>query len=160
MRTAWERDFSALADEYFPGSSQKISKDSAARQQPVKQEAESDFWADSPRKYMFDGREWYFYSIGDLARALQKSPVTIRLWESQGYIPMPRRADAVDPDKEQRIYSRAQIEGIVRIAEEEGILGVARPRISQTQFAKRVAELFLLLSRLPCDGAVPVEETA
>jgi hypothetical protein len=159
VRTAWERDFAGLAEEYFPGSSQKISQVAEKKKTP-RQEDDSTSWADSPRKYMFDGREWYFYSIGDLARALQKSPVTIRLWESQGYIPMPRRAEALDPSKKQRIYSRAQIEGIVQIAEEEGILGVSHPRISKTDFAKRVAALFLRLSKLPCDGAVLVEEAA
>jgi hypothetical protein len=157
VRTAWERDFAGLAEEYFPGSSQKISQAADTPKKPV-QEDDSTSWADSPRRYLFEGRYYEFYSIGDLARALQKSPVTIRLWESQGFIPMPRRADAVDPDKEQRIYSRAQIEGIVEIAKEEGIFGVARPRLSQTRFAERVAALFLYLSRLPCDGAVLVEE--
>lgn len=154
--TGWEDDFSDIAEEYFPGSSRKITASSTKT--PAKEETHT--WDASPRKYAWNETIYEFFSVGHLAMALQKSAVTIRLWESQGYIPQTQRAPSEHPSKRQRIYSRAQIEGIVRIAAEEGILGEARPRLDRTRFKERVLDLFIELAHKPLNGAVPLEEAA
>lgn len=145
----WENRFNDLPD-YYPGSSKKIPRVGPC---VASTPAEDAAWDADPRTYEFRGVEYEFFSIGDLARALQKSPVTIRLWESRGFIPTPLRAPSEFPDKRQRIYSRAQVEGIVRIAAEEGILHGARPKIGQTKFQERVLDLFLELAKRPANGA-------
>ncbi|MFH9606838.1 MerR family transcriptional regulator [Streptomyces sp. NPDC017448] len=147
----WERNFSTLAEEYYPGSSKKIGR---PRSEPPLRTPEND-WSSSPRIYSVDGVDYEFFSIGDLAAALNRRPGTIRLWERQGHIPRGMRSPSSHTDKRQRIYTRPQVEGIRRIAEETGILHEARPRIEQTNFRSLVLDLFLALARQPLNGAVP-----
>jgi len=86
-----------------------------------------------------------FYSIGSLARALNRSPVTIRKWESKGVIPQP---DVADPAHARvlggqvRLYTREQIAGLRRIAAEEGILDETWKAVRHTNFTERAYELF------------------
>ncbi|MFE9834058.1 hypothetical protein ACFYP4_02745 [Streptomyces sp. NPDC005551] len=153
---SWEQSFQELAD-YYPGSSKRIE---AAAPKP-KATAPEPHWSDHPRVYSVDGKDYEFFTVRDLAAALQKAPVTIRLWESQGYLPMPLRGPSEHPSKRHRIYTRPQIEGIVRIAHEVGIFGQARPRVSETDFREKVLDLFLELARTrPLSGAVLLEEAA
>ncbi|MFI0265668.1 MerR family transcriptional regulator [Streptomyces luteogriseus] len=159
---SWEKDFSELAEEYFPGSSQKIPRRQPSELALVRSAPkEPESWDANPRKYEINGQLYEFFTIGHLAAALGKATVTIRLWEQQGFIPNPDRSPSAHADKRHRIYSRAQIEGIVRIAGEEGILYAARPRIRNTRFADRVLDLFIELAKSdPQNGAVPLEEAA
>ncbi|MFD4858454.1 hypothetical protein [Streptomyces atratus] len=150
----WEDQFSELADEYYPGSSKKISR---TRPELVEPSAETGVdWSSNPRTYVVDGHEYEFFSIGDLAAALNRRPGTIRLWERQGYIPEGLRSPSAHQEKRQRIYTRPQIEGIIRIAAEVGILGEARPRIEKTRFRELVLDLFLDLAKKPLSGAVRI----
>jgi hypothetical protein len=158
--TGWQEDFAGLADEYFPGSSQKIRRTEQPRPQAAVQ-IPLRIWDDRPRKGIVDGKAYEYFTIGHLAMALNRAPVTIRLWEQLGYIPLPERSDSEYADKRHRLYTRPQVEGIMRIAEEEGILHAKRPRIEQTRFAERVRKLFLELAQSdPLSGAVPLEEAA
>lgn len=150
----WEEQFSELAEDYYPGSSKKISRPQAESAESAP-EASND-WSSNPRTYVVDGNEYEFFSIGDLAAALDRRPGTIRLWERQGYIPEGIRSPSVHEGKRQRIYTRPQIEGIVRIAAEVGILGEARPRIEKTRFRELVLDLFLDLAKKPLSGAVQI----
>ena len=123
--------------------------------------AEHVDWHVKPRVYEVDGISYEFFSIGDLAAALGKATVTIRYWEYQGFIPKPTlRAPSAHVSKRHRLYTRPQIEGIVRIAAEEGILEEARPRIEKTRFQEKVLDLFLALAKDPLSGATPVEGAA
>lgn len=146
---SWENRFADLG-EYYPGSSKRIE-----RPAPTKPpEPASDLgWDANPRKGLLDGRTYEFFTIRHLAAALNRQPVTIRWWESKGFIPLGRRSESKYPDKRHRLYTRPQIEGIVRIAEEEGILHAAHPRIPETQFEKRVLDLFIDLAKQPHNGA-------
>jgi hypothetical protein len=74
--------------------------------------------------YSVGGVEKKFYSIGALAYALGRKPVTIRAWESKGWIP-PATFRTPAPRKEQipgaelkgrRLYSEAQIVFLVETA--------------------------------------------
>lgn len=97
------------------------------------------------RVYIVRGQETEFFTVGQLAKALGRQAVTIRKWELNGIIPR-ATFQAPNPKKDdrarRRLYSRAQAEGIVRIAIEEGIVGPGSTPISRTRFTERVTELF------------------
>ena len=68
-------------------------------------------------EYLVNGQPKRFYTIGAVAMALQRKPVTIRSWESKGWIP-PATFRTPPPRKEQipgkatkgrRLYSEAQV---------------------------------------------------
>jgi hypothetical protein len=153
---SWETGFEELA-EYYPGSSKKIQRNVSSDAQ--ERQPDTPAWDLKPRRlYELNGIKYEVFSIGDLAVALEKRPVTIRLWETKGFIPTTMRAPSNHQEKRQRIYSRAQIEGIVRIAQEEGILHQAKPRVEKTNFKEKVLDLFLELAELPMYGALPLDE--
>jgi hypothetical protein len=73
------------------------------------------------REYLIDGAPAKFYTVGALAKALGRSPVTIRSWEAKGWLPAasfrspPPRSQQI-PGKESRgarLYSRHQLEFLV-----------------------------------------------
>lgn len=89
--------------------------------------------------------EMELYTISEVAEALRRKPVTIRKWEREAVIPKatfvkPGRNG--DPRGRRRLYSRAQVEALVEIAESEGILYNLKANISQTGFKRRVFEAF------------------
>lgn len=150
----WEDDFADLG-EFYPGSSHRIPKPEPPEEKP----SASQEWDSSPRIYTVAGVDYEFFSIGDLAVALHKKSVTIRMWESAGYLPVAAdlRGPSLHVGKRHRIYTRPLIEGVVRIAAEEGILGKSRPRIKSTQFKEKLIKLFAELGKLPLYGAVPLD---
>lgn len=141
-------------DDYYPGSSERRGKPPALPPEPS-----GDSWDSSPRKFVIDGIAYEFFTIGDLAAALHRKPVTIRQWESVGLIPVTKlRSPSEHVSKRHRIYSRPLVEGILRIAAEEGILDEPRPRYAQTKFKEKVFALFRELSGVPLYGAIPLNE--
>jgi hypothetical protein len=109
---------------------------------------EATDWADKPLKYMVNGVEQEFFTIGHLARAIGYSVQSIRAWENTRLLPKsryrtptPRRANQpVHITKGRRLWTREQIEGIVRIASEEGVILNKKPPTQR--FAFRVQALF------------------
>jgi hypothetical protein len=86
-------------------------------------------WDRNPRIFMVKGVEQEFFTVGALAMALGKKPVTIRAWESNGVIPQ-ASFRAPTPKGEQvpgkavkglRLYSRAQVELLIEAARRFGI---------------------------------------
>lgn len=67
--------------------------------------------------YRINGAEIELFTIGEMAKALGKSPVTLRMWEREGWIPKatyrtptPRGKQIPDrPSKGRRLYSREQV---------------------------------------------------
>jgi hypothetical protein len=63
------------------------------------------------------GEDREFYSIGELAKAIGRTPVTVRSWESKGWLPAPRfrtpspRAEQLPGKamKGKRLYSAEQV---------------------------------------------------
>lgn len=147
----WDREFTELKDEalkeYYPGSAHPIIRH-PNRVPDVRVKASlavHDDWDTNPRVYRVDEKDTEFFTTGQLARALGREPVTIRKWEREGIIPLatfqvPGKNN--DPRGRRRLYSRAQVEGIVQIAAEEGMFTHRRKPLSQTQFKTRVLELF------------------
>lgn len=68
--------------------------------------------------YRIKGEDVELFTIGDLSAALNKRPVTIRMWESKGWIPRANwRSPAPQgeqipgkPAKGRRLYTRRQVE--------------------------------------------------
>jgi hypothetical protein len=129
------------------------SLDYPGRRQPVnrvtpKVQNEAVDWAAKPLKYMVGGEEREFFSIGHLAKALGYSVQSIRAWENTQLLPKsryrsPNQRRANQPEhltKGKRLWTREQIEGILRIASEEGVILNKKP--PTPRFAARVRVLF------------------
>lgn len=131
--------FKALTEEHYPGSKQK-------RREPAKKaekRREEERWDKNPRKLKVNGEDHEFFGIGALAKALNRKPVTIKMWETKGYIPLARFRTAVEGGKGHRLYTRRQIEGLQEIAREEGLLINDRRRSpGDTAFPARAEKLW------------------
>lgn len=138
---------SRFADINVPGRRKPANRD-----KPVKV-VETPDWDSKPVKYMVKGVMVEFFTIGHLARALGYSVQSIRAWEQQGLMPKsPYRSPK--PRKEQvpgatvkgrRLWTRAQIEGILRIAEEMGVVLNRKPPTKA--FAIKVNNLYAELTQ-------------
>lgn len=113
------------------------------------EEPDPDAWDAKPTTFVVDGQSCEFFSIGQLAQALGRSAITVRRWERIGVIPVanfrsPTRSVA---DKARRLYLREQVEWMLRIAHEEGLLvdrvskkgnPIPPANIGRTQFTNRL----------------------
>lgn len=132
--------------KFFPGSTTPLTIDSIKREQ----EDESADWDLKPFIFTVKGKEMQFFPIGALALALgNRSTNTLRAWEKEGILPKsvyvkPSR----DPRGRRRMYTRAMVEGLVKIAREEGVLWPHKGvKVGRTQFTARAVELFQQLNR-------------
>ena len=120
----------AFADlEYIPGSKKKRkeSDKKVSRRKPD----ESNGWDESPIVKTLGGQETEVFTIGALAHALEKSIVSVRLWERKGYIPRAPyrlRSKTLKGQKTggNRVYTRALIESAIEEFSKRGLLGTAR----------------------------------
>lgn len=134
--------------DYYPGSKQKVRNYRRDPLPPLDDTEKLDLG--TPRIYSVHGREVEFFTLGVLAFALNRKPVTIRKWEADGVLPKPRAVTPVsDPRGRRRLYTKGQILGLVKIAEEEGILlpsALGKWRdVTKTRFTERAVELFKTL---------------
>lgn len=90
---------------------------------------EPSSWDEKPIYYFFKGEEREFFVIRNLADAIGYSPQSIRKWEDRGLLPRSgyRAPSAQGPmaqgtRKGRRLWTRAQINAILQIAEEEGVI--------------------------------------
>jgi hypothetical protein len=78
-----------------------------------------------PKTYRIAGLDIELFTVGQLAKALGRKAITIRMWESQGWIPKATyRTPAPSgeqipgkPSKGRRLYSVAQLELLIAAAE-------------------------------------------
>lgn len=124
--------------ETYPGSRQKRRAVAGPR----------DTWAALPGKeFTLRGKQVKFYGISVLAGKLERGSAAMRKWERLGYLPpTPYRSPGVAPNGQRRMYTRAQIEGLVTIAKQEGLLGDYIRNVSATDFPTKAARLFKRLS--------------
>jgi hypothetical protein len=133
--------FADLRD--FPGKREPVNRKLA---EPV---PEFKPWDNNPRHYKVKGIDTEFFTVGHLAEALHRTPRTIRWWEDKGVLP-PATFRAPKPHKSQlkqvgdRLYSREQIEAVIKVAEEEGVLDGKPPKRS---FTEKVARAWLAIQR-------------
>ena len=126
-----------FSDVYYPGS--KRQRRAVAKPEP--KERDEDAWDANPQYLLVDGVPTELFTIGALAKALGREVVTMRLWERTGRIPMAkhRAAPSRNGATGRRLYTRAQVEGLMRIANEEGILGKPRAKWTRGFTEKAVA---------------------
>lgn len=111
-----------IEDLFYPGSKRRIPADRT----PPKAVVE-DAWDSHPVLLKVKGETKEFFTVGMLAQALGRRPATIREWEAKGHIPKAKfRTAAVDTAKQKRLYTRRQVEVMVKIAQEEGLMAVSR----------------------------------
>ncbi len=126
MSDFFEDTFAGLED-YYPGSKRK-------RREPVKiEKKETQSWEeDAIMKYLPNGTQVEMYTLGSLAKALNRSVKTLRAWIDLGHIPTsPYRMPATlgKNGKEyagRRLYSRRMVEATVDIFNTAGLMGVDR----------------------------------
>ena len=113
-------------DERYPGSKRK-------RREPLPADPDVDTsWDAKPLIKVMGGTEVEFYLLGSLAKALGKSPITIRLWERKAYIPrspyrLPSTVSAKGKETPgKRVFTRELIEIAVEEFGKRGLLGAAR----------------------------------
>lgn len=133
-------------DEFYPGSKMKRE----IRLPDPEPEPEIE-WPNG-RILTISGYEVECFTTGQLGGMLGgRRAVTIRAWEAEGILPksgyyVPGRDG--DVRGRRRYYTRRQVEGVLDIARDEGVLYPStRISISKTNFTKRVTELFLELRR-------------
>lgn len=81
------------------------------------------------KEYIINGEKQLFFTIGEVCKALGKRPVTLRMWESKGWIPKPSfRTPPPNgiqiPDKAQkgrRLYSQQQLDTLIDGVEQCGV---------------------------------------
>lgn len=127
------------AQDFYPGSSRPI-------QPRLNPEAQAVSVLDSlkPKVYTVGGKDVAFYTVGQLAAVLDRQAGTVRRWERDGIIPKATfRVPSDDPRGKRRLYTRAQVEGIAKIAAEEGLIPLGyKTDIKSTKFTLRVLDLF------------------
>jgi hypothetical protein len=125
----------AFADlEYVPGSKKK--RRDLDPKVSRRKSGESNGWDANPVIKTLSGVETEVFTIGALALALEKTIVTIRLWERKGYIPRAPyrlRSKTLKGEKTggNRVYTRALIESSIEEFNRRGLLGSARVEWSQ-----------------------------
>lgn len=144
MSDPFDEIFGEGEDRYYPGSKKKIPDSPPP---PPRRVADPGAWDEHPIIYKVKGQDVEFFTIGMVARALGRSAATLREWEAHGVIPKARyRTNSKDPKKARRLYTRAQVEGIVALAHEEGLMkGDRRP--IPASFTEKVLALFKRLER-------------
>lgn len=119
---------------------------SGARQSPrpvSRPQTELRDWAARPKRLRRrDGTVIEVYCIGALALALGKSSFTLRRWERLGHLPPTPLLQRVTGGPPRRLFTAAQIQGLVMIAEQEGLAGRKPACIAETHFTLRVTELY------------------
>jgi hypothetical protein len=140
--------FQDLRDEFYPHSTQRRRESQEmrrARMQTLHRKVrETEPWDTRPRSYTDPqtGVTIQLFPIGSLAKALHRKANTIRSWIDKGWIPKARFVTGpikgTRGDAGRRLWSRKQIEGMARIAEEEGLLDEKPTSITETNFTRRV----------------------
>lgn len=128
--------------------------DYPGKKQPKNRSSSKDSGGDDPFKflrttvYYVRGEEMAFYTIGELAKALNRKPVTIRQWEARGYIPTPTfRTPPPEGTqlpgktvKGRRLYSKQQVELLIYAVKH---FGLDNPRVENQDwvgFKKHIKE--------------------
>ncbi|MGW0626208.1 MerR family transcriptional regulator [Streptomyces sp. NPDC002758] len=145
-----DKAFAEIGEQFYPGSTRPLVRHrNRLNTEAAPSAADPGAWDAKPRKYVVAGVETEFFTVGDLAKALGRQPVTIRKWEREGVIP---KSTYQSPGKggdvrgRRRLYTRQQVEGMVRIAYEEGVLVSHQKPIKGTRFTERVIDLFKVLA--------------
>lgn len=140
VRDEIERSFTELKERFYPGSKQVRRALVEVSDEPAP-ETSTSRWDRNPQTHYINGRPMELFTIGALAEALNRRPVTLRAWEAKGYLP--KATFRSRGEKSKRLYMREQIEGLVALATEEGLIDPVKGRaIEKTRFPQRAHKLF------------------
>lgn len=143
-----EKEFADDLVEFYPGSSRPVVRHPNRNQKTTTVEPDKeDSWDAHPRSFRVGGKSHEFFTTGNLAQALNRRPGTIRSWEREGLLPKSIfQSPSKDPRGRRRLYTRAQVEGIIQIAMEEGLFqDQFHTPINKTAFTEKVLALFTKL---------------
>jgi hypothetical protein len=140
MSDAMLDSFRDLKD--YPG------KRAPALRQIKRKTAEAPGWDADPVYYVVKGERKEFFTIRHLAAALDYSQQSIRAWENSNLLPRsgfrspkPRKPTIGGRNtKGKRLWTRQQIEGLLRVAAEEKVIVNKQP--PTRAFAKKVSALW------------------
>lgn len=108
----------SILDEFYPGS--RVRRQQAPAPAP---RVEEDDLLGEGTFMTVRGQRVEFFGIGAVARAINRSAVTLRSWEANGIIPKSGFVKSgVDARGRRRLYSRAQAEAIIRLAKIHGVI--------------------------------------
>lgn len=134
------RESGESAVEFYPGTHRPIVRH-PNRAEPKKPDPSR--WDSHSVMLRVGGEPREFFTIGNLAQALDRKPNTIRMWERKGWIPKATyRKPGQTENGVRRLYTRAQIEGLLRIATEEGLMKGENCSVTATNFTERAFALF------------------
>lgn len=133
------------ADDNYPGSTKKRRAVAGPQEDP----APAGAWEGVAFvQFTYKGKLTRFYTVDVLADMLGRKSQTMRKWERLGYLPHTKyRKPGRGEHGKRRLYTRPVIDGVVRIAHEEGITTENR-NVSATNFPARVLALFQELNAL------------
>jgi hypothetical protein len=120
-----EETFAEL-DEFYPQSKRK------RRVQEKKVEVVSSSWEDEYYEKLIGGVTRKLYTLGSLAKALNRSPKTLRQWMDDGKFPSApyRLPDTTGSNGKvyagRRLYSKAMVDAVVKIFASAGLLNADR----------------------------------
>lgn len=103
----------------FPGK--RVPKNRPSTQKQLDSELEDRYKGAKGKTYIINGEKQTFYTIGEVCKALGKRPVTLRMWESKGWIPKPSfrtptpKSEQIPgkPVKGRRLYSQTQLDTLL-----------------------------------------------
>ena len=133
-----------------PGSRPRVQHKKAEPAPPK----EGPRWDAFPKVYRVDGKDMELFGVNALARALGRTTSTIKHWERKGWLPktnlrLPMQlrsgikkhyVQGMDV-RGRRLYTHAFIEGIVRLAEETGVIHPGT-YMEETDFPQRARDLY------------------
>jgi Cft2 family RNA processing exonuclease len=102
----------------FPGNTPPKNR-SGAKSRPM---ADEELNGARGKVYRIKGEDIEMFTVGELARAISRRPVTVREWERRGWIPKSNyrtpapKASQIPgkPAKGRRLYTRDQVEFLVK----------------------------------------------
>lgn len=115
-----------------PGSRHaRVDSSTEADRKRAKAFGETNGWDENPIMKPLNGVVTEMFTISALAQALEKTIVTIRLWESKGYIPAaPYRLRSKELNgqkvKGNRVYTRELIEIAIEEFDKRKLIGAKR----------------------------------
>jgi hypothetical protein len=129
-----------MGDDIYPGTSRPVGPPAAIAGE---YRADDNSWDANPTFHYLQGGLREFFAIGHLALALGRSTKTIYKWEARGHFPKATFIlNGSSRNGRRRLYTRQQINGVLEIALDEGILTGRQRFIGATPFPARCAELF------------------
>jgi hypothetical protein len=117
-------------DVYYPGSKRKRKSVTQKPKEP--RPTISGEWDSQPLVKEINGKSVELFTVGAIAKALNRSFILVRYWNNEGFLPdapyrMPSKKDKYGTmRKGNRLYSRAMVEYLVTVFNSSGLMEAKR----------------------------------